>query len=165
MKEVLALRHAKSSWSDPGLSDLERPLNRRGEKAAPEMARRLLELGLRPQRVLCSHAVRARQTAERVAEVLGLPEGSVEIDERLYLASADEILGVLSECDDHFDRVLFVGHNPGIHAFVARFGRVEVGKFPTAALAQIRWPVERWAGLGGREGETLHFDTPRRRAG
>lgn len=161
MKEVVALRHAKSSWSQPDLADHDRPLNRRGERNATEMARRLAARDLTFDRVLSSTARRARQTAEAVAAALGAGQEHLERDERLYLAAPEEILTVLRETDDSVHRLLFVAHNPGIHSFVHLHGGLDVDKFPTAALAHIQWPVDRWSEIGRESGRLLLYDFPR----
>lgn len=160
MKEVLALRHAKSSWAEPGLADHDRPLDGRGERDAPEMGRRLTARDLVPERLLSSTARRARQTAEAVAGAMGLGADRLATDDRLYLAAPEEILAVLQETDDAIARLLFVAHNPGIHSFAHHFGGLDVGKFPTAALARIQWPTNHWSEIGSQPGRLLLYDFP-----
>jgi phosphohistidine phosphatase len=142
MRELLVLRHAKSSWSHPELSDHDRPLNKRGLRAAPRMGQLLFERGLVPNQIISSTAVRARRTAEAVAEACDYP-GKTVLDERLYHAGPTMILDVLSELPGEVERALVVGHNPGMEDLVEHFAQRPV-RFVTAALAQVELHLERW---------------------
>jgi len=146
MKTLLVLRHAKSSWGDPGLEDHERPLNKRGKKTAPRMGKLLREEGLVPDLVVSSTAVRAKTTTEAVLEKAKY-KGKTRYDERLYPGGPSAILEVLREIEaDGVDCVLIVGHNPGQEELIrALTGREEA--FPTAALARIELPIEKWKDL------------------
>src|SRR5579864_6603655 len=113
VRTLLLLRHAKSSWSDPGLSDHERPLAPRGQQAAKRVARYVDSHGLHPELVLCSSARRARETLEVLRPALGAG-AKVRFDDVLYVADADELLGRVLAVSDHVDSVMLVGHNPGL---------------------------------------------------
>ena len=146
MKTLLVLRHAKSSWDDSALDDHERPLNARGEEDAPRMGRLVLDEGLMPELVICSDAVRARLTAEAMADAAGYL-GTILLESRLYHAGVADILGVLREVvDADLDSVMIVGHNPGLEELVAKVTG-EREDFPTGALAQIALPIDRWSDL------------------
>ena len=154
MKTLLVLRHAKSSWSDSGRDDHARPLNTRGEAEAPRVGARLREQRVTLDVVISSDAVRARNTAGMVAEAAGF-SGTVVLDPRLYLASADEVIAVLRELEaDDADTVMIVGHNPGLEALVARMTG-EQHDLPTAALAEIVLPIDRWPDLDASTHGTL----------
>lgn len=142
MKTLLLLRHAKSSWKEPGLSDFERPLNERGRRAAPLMGRFLRRQKLRPDLVLCSPAERARQTAALAVEAAGL-SSKLRFDERIYEASAERLVEVVSQVEESCEQVLLVGHNPGMEELIALLtgGREAM---PTAALARVALDVEKW---------------------
>lgn len=147
MKTLLALRHAKSSWGDPSLDDHERPLNKRGERAAPRMGRLLLDEGLVPDVILSSTAVRARTTAKMVAEVAEF-SGRMSLRDDLYLAPPSRIVAVVAELDDTVaERVMVVAHNPGMAELVAGLTGAPEVSFPTAALAQIELDIESWSEL------------------
>jgi phosphohistidine phosphatase len=140
MKRLFLLRHAKSSWDEPGLADRERPLAPRGRKASKLIARHMRDEGLAPELVLCSPSVRTRETLRR----LGLgDEVEVRIDDDLYAASAGELLSVLNGLSDGIDSVMLIAHNPGIEDLTLQLagGGEELGrvreKFPTAALATL----------------------------
>ena len=146
MKTLLVLRHAKSSWDDAGLDDHERPLNERGERDAPRMGELVREQQLMPDLIISSDATRARLTAEAMADAAGY-EGTILLERRLYHASPTEIVDLLhSVVDAELETVMIVGHNPGLEELVtALTGSPE--DVPTAALAQIELPIERWANL------------------
>jgi len=111
VKQLILLRHGKSSWDDD-TSDVDRPLAGRGERDAPRMGKRLKARHARPELIVTSHAARAQRTAELVAKALGIKRGEIRIEHELYLASPDEILGVVAAQDDSMSCVLVVGHNP-----------------------------------------------------
>ena len=145
MKTLLLLRHAKSSWKQADLADHDRPLNKRGKQSAPRMGALLREADLVPDLILCSTAVRAHKTAQLVAEACGYTE-ELKQTRQLYHAEPQEYIEVLRQMTEEHVRVLVVGHNPGLEMLVEELTSVaEV--MPTAALAQLEIPVERWSDL------------------
>lgn len=146
MKTLLVLRHAKSSWDQPGLDDHDRPLNARGEADAPRMGELVRDEDLMPDLIVSSDAVRARLTAEAMAAAAGYP-GTIQLDPRLYHANPAAIIDVLaSEIDGDEARVMIVGHNPGLEELVRKLTG-EPTDMPTAALARIDLPIDRWSDL------------------
>ena len=146
MKTLLVLRHAKSSWSDSALGDHERPLNKRGQRDGPRMGKLVREHGLIPDVIISSDAVRARLTAEAVVEAAGYA-GHVRCEAALYAAGPADILAVLRTVTETMaGTVMIVGHNPGLEELVAQLTGEEPD-LPTAALAQIVLPIERWRDL------------------
>lgn len=116
-KRLYVLRHAKSSWAAPGLTDHERPLNARGERAAALVGAWLAQRGIAPDLVLCSTARRALQTLEGIRP--WLPDAiAVSIEDDLYLAAPERWIERLRAVDDAVDTVLLVGHNPGLEELV-----------------------------------------------
>ncbi|MBI5042083.1 MAG: histidine phosphatase family protein [Gammaproteobacteria bacterium] len=111
--ELLLLRHAKSDW-DQSCDDFDRPLNARGQHDAPRIGRWLRDQNLMPDCVLSSPARRAAQTAQAVCGQLGYPTEHILWDKRLYLASRETLLDVLADQSDYPQRLLLVGHNPGL---------------------------------------------------
>ncbi|HEX3498351.1 MAG TPA: histidine phosphatase family protein [Stellaceae bacterium] len=138
------LRHAKSSWRDSGLEDRDRPLNARGHHAALLLGALLARQPL-PDLVLCSSALRTRETFEHVVRAYGRSP-LVSIEDGLYLATARSLLERIEAIEDDVARLLVIGHNPGLHELavaLARHGprhdRARLAaKFPTAALATLR---------------------------
>jgi phosphohistidine phosphatase len=159
MKTLLLMRHAKSSWAEAGMPDHDRPLNDRGRRDAPRMARRLADAGLLPDRLLCSTATRARQTAELLVPASGYA-GPVSHDPRLYHATPDAILGVVAETPDDAARLLVIAHNPGLEQLVRRLAGDD-GPMPTAAVAQIELPIARWRDAPAATGRLVELRKPK----
>lgn len=160
MKTLLLMRHAKSSWKDSKLADHDRPLNKRGKKDAPRMGVFLQEKELVPQRILCSSALRSRETAQAVTENSDFSGEIVYLD-RLYMAETDEFLAVLRELPDSLERVMIIGHNPGLETLLQTLsGRIE--SLPTAVLAHLTLQSSSWAELNGEvTGEVLEIWRPK----
>jgi len=165
MRTVHLLRHAKSSWEDDGLADHDRPLAPRGIRAATRMEDHLREEGVRPDLVLCSTAVRARQTLELVRPALA--GAQVEIEPALYAASADAILDRLRALDELVGSVMVVAHNPGLQDVAVHLAgggpRLDdlVGKYPTCALATLLFPNDSWSSIDQGHGELAGYTIPR----
>ena len=143
MKTLLILRHAKSSWKFPDLSDHDRPLNRRGKRDAPRMGKTLKERELVPDLVISSTATRAKDTASAVAKHSGYKGKRIKF-ESLYAAEPGAYLAVLRELTDNYQRVLIVGHNPGVEELIELLtGEIHI--VPTCTLAQIEFDIEKWS--------------------
>ena len=145
MKTLLILRHAKSSWKYPELSDYDRPLNRRGKRDAPRMGKFLREQELTPDRILTSSAKRARNTASRVAKTCGYP-GKVKKLDTFYDAVVGIYYETLQIVPDKYQRVMVVGHNPTME-YLVNYLTGEFRRMPTAALAHIELPIQGWEAL------------------
>ena len=160
MRELLVLRHAKSSWKSPELDDHDRPLNKRGKGDAPRMGRLILDEGMVPERIISSTAARAHSTAILVANACGYAADPL-VTPRLYLAGPDEYLDLLSELKDGIGSALVVGHNPGMEELVEELtGAAE--QMPTAALARIALDLESWTEIVGPvRGELLGLWRPK----
>ena len=159
MKRLYILRHAKSSWDDSSLSDFERPLNDRGTRTAPAMGKLITRRGLAPGIIISSPAVRARTTAELVKQG-GSIVADIKLDERVYEASPQTLLYVVSELDDRYDSAMVVGHNPGMEGFI----RVLSGKeesMPTAALAVIDLKIDKWSSIEPASGKLKTIVRPK----
>lgn len=151
MRTLHLLRHAKSSWDEPGLADRERPLAPRGRRDAKRIAEHVRGLGLQPELVLCSSAVRTRETLDLLRPALGNAE--LEIEDGLYAASSAGLLARIREVPESVSSVMLIGHNPGLQelgiALSAAGDELErlVEKFPTAALATLA-TENTWSRLG-----------------
>jgi phosphohistidine phosphatase len=146
VKTLLILRHAKSSWKEPGLSDHDRPLNKRGRNDVPKMGRLIRRKKLKPQLILCSGAKRARETVELITQVCGYRH-EIRFSEALYAAGPEAYIKLLYALDDAYDCVMVAGHNPGLEELLERLTGEE-HRLPTAALAQVELPIEKWRELG-----------------
>lgn len=167
MKSLTLLRHAKSGWDDPVSRDFDRPLNPRGRKAARTVGREMKAQGLAFDRVLASPARRVIGTLEEVAAAYGPIQP--EFDQRLYLASTATLLEIIRAIPDEVERLLLVGHNPGLEELaLCLSSRDEAGlrrevevKYPTGTVAEIALPVERWAEVKEGIGRVERFIRPR----
>ena len=145
MKSLLILRHAKSSWKHPELTDHDRPLNKRGKRDAPRMGEILRSEHLMPEAITSSTAARARATAEAVAKASGY-NGKIALNRSLYAAGPEAYLKVLHELSDHYKRVLVVGHNPGLEELLEMFtGETQI--MPTCTLAHVKFSIDSWIEL------------------
>lgn len=145
MKTLLLMRHAKSSWKDKSLEDQDRPLNKKGRHDAPMMGEILLDHGLVPQMILSSSALRARQTAEAVAEAARF-DGDITYLDRLYMAEPEDYINALRELPNEVDRVLVIGHNPGLEMLLQLLSG-QIQSMPTAVIAHVDLPIEHWSDL------------------
>ena len=150
MKTLYLLRHAKSSWDDASLKDFDRPLNQRGLKAAPRIGVYLRQHKVRPDVVISSPAVRAKQTTKIVAEAAGLT--NVTFNEAIYEAGAQKLFHIVESFEDRVESALMVGHNPGFEELLAALTG-ENQRMPTAALACIELDVEKWSDLTAGAGK------------
>jgi phosphohistidine phosphatase len=163
MKRLTIFRHAKSSWSDDALSDHERPLSERGRRDAPAMGLRLAQHGLRPDLILSSTAVRARQTAASLADTLAYPTTEIRHDAALYLASPGDLLRVLANLNDGIGDVILVGHNPGMTALVnMMLPTIALGNLPTAGAVAVDAEVAGWRGIDTGPFRLRFYDYPRK---
>ncbi len=166
MKRLLILRHAKSSWAGEGLKDRERPLNKRGRHAARLMGERMARNGYWPDGILCSPARRTCETLELVRPHLGA-DIPAQIESRLYLATARQLLALLHELPAGWGSALVIGHNPGLEELLRlvrdpKNSPCEMPeKFPTAALAVLDLPVTDWVRVDLRMGRLVDLVKPR----
>lgn len=145
MKTLLILRHAKSSHDHPGISDRDRPLNKRGRHDAPRVGALLQEKSLIPDRILSSNAKRTQETTELLTTTWKkVPP--VELHADLYLAPPINFIRLLNGLNESVERPLVVGHNPGLEVWVNLLGCEETS-FPTAALACFELPIPSWSEL------------------
>ncbi len=162
-KRLILTRHAKSSWDDPAMSDHDRPLNARGRGAAADVGAWLASRGYLPDEVLCSDAVRTRETWERIAHAFGA-EPKVTMKPALYHAGAEVILAVLRHATG--DTVMMVGHNPGIADFAERIvaqspAHAHFRRYPSGATLVASFEVDNWDEVGFGMGAVRDFIVPR----
>jgi phosphohistidine phosphatase len=166
VKTLYLLRHAKSDRDDPSLRDFDRPLNHRGRKAAKAIGKELHKRGIEPDLVLTSPALRALQTIEGVQEGFGQDLEPIEV-RRIYEAEPETLIDLVRSAPSGAKRLMIVGHNPGMHQLVLTLSdegelRDEAAdKFPTGALAEIRFDVEEWPDVAPRTGRLATLLKPR----
>lgn len=172
MKYLTIVRHAKSSWTEAGRTDHDRPLNERGKKAAPAVAAFLHRtyfggnstpaLLPAPDRLISSTALRAVTTAQIMRESFALPTEKLMLDSRLYLAEANLILDVLRSFDEGWHHAMIFGHNPGMHDFAERIlARAHIPKMPTCTAVIMAFPHEFWGLADWHEAQLIGYITPK----
>lgn len=173
MKYLTVVRHAKSSWDQPGQADHDRPLNARGLRAAPAVATFLHQtyfgagestepLLPLPDRIITSTAARALATAQIFRETLGLPVESLLLQSSLYLASAEKILLGVQAMDEDWAHAMIFGHNPGLHEFCDRLlARANVQRMPTCTAVLLGLPKDYWGEADWNEAQLVGLITPK----
>ncbi len=141
------LRHAKSSWQDPAITDMERPLNKRGRLDAAAMAVPLKEYGATFKTIFSSPARRTRETITTMLLALPAQDTQLTFDQRFYTFERDELLLTVRELDDTLNDVMIVGHNPAMHETMHWLTGETIAKFPTCAAAQLSLNLPRWKEL------------------
>lgn len=165
MKRLTLIRHAKSSWQDPSLADIERPLNSRGRRDAPMMGQFLAECGMQPDLLITSPAVRAQATARIIAEQVGYPLEEIVIDRTLYHADVFDWLRFLQGLDDGWDHVMCFGHNPEMTELVNELSPLDLDNLPTCGVVDLHFDTATWSDVGRIEAIEADFDYPKRHRG
>ncbi len=162
MKKLYLVRHAKSSWKNENLKDLERPLNKRGKRDAPFMGELLAKKNVRPDAVYSSPAVRAFDTAQLITGKLELPDETIELMPEIYEAGMGELLEIIRELPDEKQNVMLVGHNPGMTSLCNYISDKYFENIPTAAIAEIQFDLETWKDVKMESGKLLSFEFPKK---
>lgn len=144
MKKVYFIRHAKSSWDDPGLSDIERPLNGRGLRDGPFMAKMLKGKKVQPDKLISSPANRAFTTATFFAKELKIPEKAIVVRKEIYHAYPEEVLDIIRNLSDSDDVVLLFGHNPCFTSLANQFSKEYIPNVPTCGIVKVEADVNKW---------------------
>lgn len=161
MKTLILVRHAKSDWSEDGVSDLERPLNERGKKDAPEMAKRLRKKGLKVDGFVSSPAKRALRTAKYFAGEFDEKKDGIQVEKSLYGALPAQFEQVVSLLNNKEDTVVLFSHNPGITEYANLLCDVHTDDMPTCAVFAVQADVESWTLFSKAEKKFLFYDYPK----
>jgi phosphohistidine phosphatase len=160
MKTLYLARHAKSSWKHPELSDIERPLNKRGNRDAPYIGELLKEKGVKPNILISSPAVRARKTAVVIAKKIDYPKGKILIDDNIYESSSTELLNMIKSFDDKYNSVMMFGHNPGFTMLNNYLTDSFIDNIPTCGIVGIHFNSS-WKKINGGSGKAFFFIYPK----
>jgi phosphohistidine phosphatase len=164
-KELFLVRHAKSSWDDPTISDHDRTLNERGYRNAPEMGRRLSDRRVSPDALISSTALRARTTAEIMAGSINYPKDRIVLDRALYHASATELQEYIGGLDDSHFSVMLFGHNPGMTSLVSHLFGLPIDNLPTCGVVHLQFSAESWAEASRSMPSEATIDFPKNTTG
>lgn len=161
MKTLILVRHAKSSWDDPSLPDFERPLNERGKKDAPEMAKRLIDKKIEIDAFVSSPAKRAKKTCKAFAKEYKFDEEDIVFKEDLYEADTENFLEVIKDFKNKWDTVALFSHNPGITYFANSLTETKVDNMPTCSVFVVKIYTDKWESIEEAGKEFSFFDFPK----
>ena len=161
-KKLYLIRHAKSSWKEAQIADIDRPLKGRGVRDAYNSSQWLAQQDAFPDLMLSSPATRALHTALIFAKNLDYAYRDIQIEEGIYEASTAQLGQIVKQLDDRYQRVFLFGHNPTITQFVNSCIDHRIDNVPTTGIACLKFELEKWASIG-KEAELVFFDYPKRR--
>jgi phosphohistidine phosphatase len=159
-KTIFLIRHAKSSWDDPSLQDFDRPLNERGKKDAPIMAKKLKDKKIKIDAFVSSPAKRARQTCKYFANEFDFKKKEIILEPELYEAGQENFLKVIESLKNKWDHVAIVSHNPGITSLANSLTETRIDDMPTAAVFALNIEADKWKDFRKAKREFLFFEYP-----
>jgi phosphohistidine phosphatase len=162
LKTLILVRHAKSSWENPGLSDFDRPLNNRGLRDAPFMAKLLNEKDIKPDLILTSPAKRAYETSKYFATALSYPVESIQKKELIYSSGPKDILKIINQTDDSYNCIMLFGHNPDLSTISNYLSNNNFESLPTCGVICIDFPIDSWATMDEESGKVRFFEFPKK---
>lgn len=161
MKTVYFIRHAKSSWSDMSLRDHDRPLNSRGLRDAPFMAKLIAGKEKSVDFILSSSANRALTTARYFKDELGLKDNQLIIKSEIYEAWAETVLSVINEVDNDANTILVFGHNPTFTTIANFYTEDYIPNVPTCGIVKVEFHVKKWGKISKENGKLKAFYFPK----
>lgn len=161
MKFLYLIRHAKSSWADPGLTDHDRPLNKRGKRDIPVMGRRLVSYDPHPEMIISSTAKRARKTARGIGSALGFGKNEIILLESLYTFSSEQLITVIRSVHESINVLAVVGHNYGLTDCAESLCGKDLGNIPTCGVVLMEFQLSDWKQLSSGKGRLIRFDYPK----
>lgn len=162
MKYLYLIRHAKSSWDNLEISDVDRPLNERGLRDAPYMGKRLKEKEVAPDLMLSSPAKRAIATCRQIAAIIGHEASRIKTDPRLYHASEETLVSVLSGLSDSHHVAMLFGHNPGLTRLTNSIFGQHIMNIPTCGIVAGKLNIGTWGEVKAGCGRLGFFDFPKK---
>jgi len=161
MKRVIIVRHAKSSWDDASIPDIERPLNKRGEHDAPVMAKRLADKKVSIDAFISSPAKRAKKTASLFAKEFGQGKDDLVLVDALYHAAPEQFYEAIEKAPARAKTIAIFSHNPGITEFVNSLTETRVDDMPTCAVYAVKADIKDWTEFRQAKREFWFFDFPK----
>ena len=161
MKSVFIIRHAKSSWDEPDLPDVVRPLSNRGKKASKIIGQYLAKLHEKPDLMISSPASRAYHTATNVAQILGYRLKSIAVQPEIYFEGEQGVLNVLRNLEDKYENIFIFGHEPTCSDITETLCGQVISKFATASIAKIDLNIDKWKDIYQSKGKLNFFISPR----
>jgi len=162
LKNLYLTRHAKSSWGNPGLADIDRPLNSRGKKAAPSMGKLIMDKGEKPELLISSPANRAFSTAKVFASAMGLHETDVLIKDTIYGAGVHQLLNLVQDVDDLYNSIMLFGHNPTFTSFCNMLSGENILNIVTCGVVRIDFEFSSWKNIDFNSGRMIYYEYPKK---
>jgi phosphohistidine phosphatase len=162
LKTVYLVRHAKSSWKHPELSDSERPLNKRGKHDAPFMGRLLKQREEIPELMISSPAKRALSTAKLFADEFKYPKNKIRVSDKLYMAGIMDFFDVIEDTEKLIKRIMVFSHNPGITDLLNYLSGSNIENVPTSGTARIDFDTGSWKDIKKAKGELKFLISPKK---
>ncbi len=160
-RELILIRHTKSSWADLGMRDFDRPLKKDRTDDAKNMAKHLKELNLKPDLILCSPALRTKQTVEFFCDKLKYDFNDIVFDMRLYESSAEDYMQVIRETGAKIETLIVIGHNPSITQFANQFLKNKIDEVPTTGVVWLDFENDDWGIYSTTRCRLKYFLTPK----
>jgi len=164
MKKIYLVRHAKSSWENNNLKDIERPLNKRGERDAPFMGRLMKEKNTKPDLIITSPAERAFKTAKIFCDEMGIKKDQILVEKDLYDAGRKDILRVIHQFDNNFSSAMLFSHNPGLTDLANFLTSGNVFDIPTCGIVSLNCKIDKWSDLDDKNCDLIFFEYPKKHA-
>lgn len=160
-KRLLLIRHAKSDWGNPSIRDFDRPLNKRGNVSAPEMAQRMVNQNIYPDLVSSSPALRALTTAKYFAKEWNINENNIQTDKNIYEADLKTLLNVVNRFDNIHNTIAMFGHNPGLTDFANYLCDANIYNMPTCSIVILEFSFDDWRLVSSSTAKVVLFDYPK----
>jgi len=161
-KTLFLVRHAKSSWKDADIDDIDRPLNKRGLRDAPKMGKYLAGFETKPDVIISSPAVRAFTTAKLIWHELGYESSKIKTEKRFYTFDSQSLLRAIQKISNKFQVVMVVGHNPAITVLVNQLTNSNINNVPTCGVAILGFPISGWKEVKNEKGELIEYFYPKK---
>ena len=161
MKQLLLIRHAKSDWNDASLSDFDRPLNDRGKRDAPVMAKRLVDKKVKVDLFISSPAKRAKKTATIFAKEYDVKKEEISLKDKLYEESEETLYDVISKTEDKFNSIAIFSHNPGLTDFANLLTETRIDNIPTCGIFAVKIDIKHWTDFKEAKKEFWFFEYPK----
>lgn len=162
MKTLLIVRHAKSSWKDSSMLDIDRPLNQRGRDDAPFMGTLLHNKKVKPETIITSPAKRAHTTAKLMAEKMNFDEAGICVSDEMYLADVNDLMEVVHSIDNNQNVAMLVGHNPGLTNFSNHIANFSMDNIPTCGIVCVEFAVDSWNKAAKKNSRVVFFEYPKK---
>jgi phosphohistidine phosphatase len=162
MKKLFLVRHAKSSWDYSELSDFERPLNQRGKRDSPFMAKLLSQQGVNPDLIISSPANRAITTAKYFCDPLDYKFQNLQIEPELYEATGNEILDIIADCDNKHKSLMLFSHNPGLTDLADQLSDKPIENIPTCGVVAFSLNINKWDEINKNNSKVIFFEYPKK---